>query len=281
MTLPFPVLDHIVVNVHERMDEAAETYRRLGFTLTPRGYHTLGSINHLAIFATDYMELIGVPTAAGGGSRKDILGWPVGWNGLVFNTEDAAGLTPALASVGVPASAPNDFSRPVELPGGVTADAAFRTVRLPNDTSPSGRIYFCEHKTRPLVWRDAWRRHANGTVAIARFVFGAADPLALSALFARMFGPEPIRRIPGGAHLAVGMASVEVVSPAEISRRYGEAAADPAGRSEWMAAVEFRTAHRAQAEAALTAGGVPFRATAAGPLVAGRDAFGAAMLFTE
>ena len=24
----------------------AETFRRLGFTLTPRGYHTLGSMNH-------------------------------------------------------------------------------------------------------------------------------------------------------------------------------------------------------------------------------------------
>jgi hypothetical protein len=227
------------------------------------------------------MELIGTPhVAGGGGGRLDILGWPLGWNGLVFNTENAAGLTPALTAVGVPASAPNDFSRPVALPTG-TRDAAFRTVRLPNDTSPAGRVYFCEHKTRDLVWRDEWRRHANGTVAIARMVFGAADPLKLSALFARMFGPAAIRRIPGGAHLAAGMASVEVVNPGEIARRYGDAAADPAGRAEWMAAVEFRTAHRAQAEAALTAGGIPFRVSAAGPLVAGPDAFGAAMLFTE
>ena len=40
---------------------ALETYRRLGFTLTPRGYHTLGSMNHLAIFGTEYLELIAGP----------------------------------------------------------------------------------------------------------------------------------------------------------------------------------------------------------------------------
>ena len=50
---PVPTLDHVVVNVHDRIDAAAETYRRLGFTLTPRGYHTLGSMNHLAMFGTD------------------------------------------------------------------------------------------------------------------------------------------------------------------------------------------------------------------------------------
>jgi len=30
-----------------------------GFTMTPRGTHTLGSINHLAIFGTEYLELLG------------------------------------------------------------------------------------------------------------------------------------------------------------------------------------------------------------------------------
>jgi catechol 2,3-dioxygenase-like lactoylglutathione lyase family enzyme len=39
MTHPVPTIDHVVVNVRDRIDEAAETYRRLGFTLTPRGYH--------------------------------------------------------------------------------------------------------------------------------------------------------------------------------------------------------------------------------------------------
>ena len=82
-----PVLDHVVVNALQEMDAAEATFRNLGFTLTPRGYHTLGSINHLAVFATDYLELIALPPAATG--RLDLLRWPQGWNGVVFNTEDA------------------------------------------------------------------------------------------------------------------------------------------------------------------------------------------------
>ena len=43
--LPVPTLDHVVINVRDRIDWGAETFRRLGFTLTPRGYHSLGSMN--------------------------------------------------------------------------------------------------------------------------------------------------------------------------------------------------------------------------------------------
>ena len=60
-TLPVPTLDHVVVNVRDRIDDGLDTYRRLGFTMTPRGYHTLGSMNHLAIFGTEYLELIAAP----------------------------------------------------------------------------------------------------------------------------------------------------------------------------------------------------------------------------
>ena len=54
MALSPPVLDHVVVDVRDRMDEAARVFAALGFQLTPRGHHTLGSMNHLLMFATDY-----------------------------------------------------------------------------------------------------------------------------------------------------------------------------------------------------------------------------------
>ena len=54
-------LDHTVINVQFDMDRAEGLFRDLGFTLTPRGYHSLGSINHLMMFGTDYLELIGLP----------------------------------------------------------------------------------------------------------------------------------------------------------------------------------------------------------------------------
>lgn len=50
-------LDHVVIDARDRIDEAARFYQDLGFQLTPRGHHTLGSSNNLAIFGTNYLEL--------------------------------------------------------------------------------------------------------------------------------------------------------------------------------------------------------------------------------
>jgi hypothetical protein len=249
MPLPVPVFDHVVVNAQERMDEAEACYRRLGFTLTPRGFHTLGSINHLAVFGTDYLELIGLPP--GGSGRRELMDWPVGLNGLVFATEDADALAAALRQGGVSCEEPQSFSRPVVLADGTARDAAFRTVRLPGETTEAGRLYFCAHASRHLVWRDEWRRHANGALGVARAVIAAEQPDALVVLFSRLFGAGAIARTDDGHRLAVGLAEVAVVSPAALRRRYGTAASDGGGRGAWMAALELRTASLATTAAAL------------------------------
>ncbi len=84
--LPVPTLDHVIVNVREGMKPAAEQYRRLGFTLTPLGRHTLGSINHLAMFGTDYLELLGIPP--GSSARTELSDGPAGLSGVAFGTHD-------------------------------------------------------------------------------------------------------------------------------------------------------------------------------------------------
>ena len=81
-------LDHTVINVGFEMDPAEEVFNKLGFTLTPRGYHSTGSFNHLMMFGTDYLELLGLPEG-GEHSRADIANAPKGINGLVFKTDDA------------------------------------------------------------------------------------------------------------------------------------------------------------------------------------------------
>lgn len=268
MDKPVPTLDHVVVNVHDRMDEAEALYARLGFTLTPRGYHSLGSMNHLAIFGTDYLELIGTPP--GGGARRDILGWPVGLNGLVWGTEQSDEVAAALARDGVPCSPPNEFTRPVQLDG-TARDAVFRTVRLPNEATPAGRLYFCHHLTRDLVWRDSWRRHANGTLGVREVVIAAEAPSRLAGLFARMFGAEAVRPHGAGFRLAMGLSTAEIVDPRELAHRFGAAATPALGRPEWMAALVLRSADPAMAQAALRAGGIAMAAATPDHVLVGPD----------
>ena len=42
-------LDHVAINVKNKMDEAYDVFTKLGFTLTPRGFHSLGSIQSLGL----------------------------------------------------------------------------------------------------------------------------------------------------------------------------------------------------------------------------------------
>src|SRR3954463_849804 len=105
------------------MDEAARIFTGLGFRLTPRGHHTLGSMNHLMMFATDYLELLGF--GEGGASRPELAPFPVGLNGLVFKPADADEVHAHAAAVGLPILLVQSFSRPVELDG-KRQDARFR-----------------------------------------------------------------------------------------------------------------------------------------------------------
>jgi hypothetical protein len=250
MVLPVPTLDHVVINVRDQLDAALAIYRRLGFTMTPRGYHTLGSMNHLAIFGTEYLELIAA--RPGDTGRPEIMASPIGLNGLVFATDDSAAVFSALQDASVPILPPLQFSRPVALSTG-SRDATFRTVRLPPETTEAGRLYFCHHFTRDLVWRDEWRHHANGAIGVIRAVIVARDPSRLGGLFAGMFGSDAIRQIDGGQSLALGLSHFDILTPEALHRQFGAAAVVDEIRNEYMAALTIRTRSLEQAYTVLGA----------------------------
>jgi catechol 2,3-dioxygenase-like lactoylglutathione lyase family enzyme len=232
-----PVLDHVVIDVRDRMDEAAVTFAALGFQLTPRGHHTLGSMNHLMMFTTDYLELLGFGEA--GANRPELAPFPVGLNGLVFKTADADEVHAHASAIGLPILPVQSFSRPVELEG-KRQDARFRTTRLDPGKIPMGRVYFCEHSTPELVWRPEWQAHPNGARAISRVVVATPDPLATAELFRGLFGTMAITVADGGCVVAAGAARVELTTPAAVAAEFGDAAAEAAGRSEYLAAVEMK-----------------------------------------
>ena len=167
-----PILDHVVFNVRFEMDRAASLFETVGFQLTDRGYHTLGSINHLMMLTTDYLELIGLPSPDSKPTRADIAAAPYGLNGLVFKSADVHETYEHLKSIGMAGDPPKSFSRPVQLDDG-EVDASFRTVTVRSDVFSAGRVYFCEHLTPEYVWRPEWQTHANSASALRGFVLGA------------------------------------------------------------------------------------------------------------
>jgi hypothetical protein len=234
-------------------------------------------MNHLAIFGTDYLELIAAPP--GDTQRPEIMDAPDGLNGLVFGTEDSAATYAALRQAGVPVLPPGEFSRPVALPAG-ERNAVFRTVRLSPGAVPAGRLYFCHHFTRDLVWRDEWRHHANGATGIARAAIAARDPDGFGSLFGRMFGADALRPIAGGLSLTVGVSRIDVLTPAALDGEFGDAAPTAGGRDNFMAVLTFRTRSIVAAAHALQAGGIIGARQESGQVVVpATAAFGATLVF--
>jgi hypothetical protein len=167
-------LDHTVINVHFDMDRAQAVFESLGFQLTPRGRHSLGSINHLIVLNDDYVEIVGLPkdTAV---LRQEVLDSPIGIDGLVFQTKSADKTFAALTQAKLAVQAVQAFSRPVELDGATYA-ASFRTTRFAPGTFSAGRVYFCQHLTPELVWRKQWQSHANNVVRTSGFLIVTQQP---------------------------------------------------------------------------------------------------------
>lgn len=280
MTQFKPELDHVVINVRDKLDTAADVYRRLGFHLTERGYHTLGSSNHLAVFRDNYLELLGYEPGRET-QRADLWRHPAGLTGLVFKTTDSMTLHRSLADKGVAVEEPAAFSRPVALPDGIR-DAAFRVVRLGPHLIPNGRVFFCHHLTPELVWRDEWRQHPNGVLDIVEFVVAAAEPARTVELYRTIFGPDAVIAVQGGYALRAGQATIMFLSRGEVEKRFGGAAPTVPDDADRMAALTLKTRSLKLVAEALKAGHVTGVYVELGRIVVpDRQAGGVALAFVE
>jgi len=93
-------IDHVVILVRN-LDRAAETYRRLGFSLTPQGLHSLGSRNHCIMFGSNYLELMALPAAPPPALRSfaEFLASGEGVGALALATGDALAQLPQFEGV--------------------------------------------------------------------------------------------------------------------------------------------------------------------------------------
>lgn len=252
-----PQIDHLVIDVADRIDEAAQRYAALGFHLTPKSQHSLGSANQLCMFASDYLELL----SPGDGKRPDLAGFPVGLNGLVFALHGADAFYEGLRAKGVPAQPVQRFSRPVDLAGGERKDVRFNVVRLEPRSVFDGRVYFCEHLTPELVWRPEWQTHPNGALELARVALASCDPDRLAAAFDHLFSSGAAMRKdePGVRYvLFAGKVAVEIWLQNDLAAALGELMPNPAGRADYLALMGIKVRSLQKTEATLRANAVQF-----------------------
>ncbi len=183
-------IDHAVVAVKD-LDSAATIWRKLGFTLSPRGTHSakMGSGNYTIMLDPDYVELLGViaDTEHNAPLRAFIAQRGEGVERIAFTAVDSAAGAEEITARGYKALGPTDFERPVTLPDGSVSAAKFRVFQWPIEEAPGGlRIFACQHKTRETVWIPELMVHANSAKRLKQVLIVTTEPAKDAAHLAKM-----------------------------------------------------------------------------------------------
>src|SRR6266550_7939692 len=182
-------IDHAVIMVRD-LDKAAENWKRLGFTVSPRGTHSahMGSGNYTIMLDPDYIELLGVlsPTEHNAPARA-FLENREGIERIAFTAVDSADGAEEIRARGYTPVGPTDFERPVTMPDRTLSAAKFRTFQWPVAEAPGGvRIFACQHKTRETVWIPELMKHANGARRLTQTLVVSPEAAKDAAQLARM-----------------------------------------------------------------------------------------------
>ncbi len=194
-------IDHAVVVVGD-LDKAAANWKRLGFTVSPRGTHSasMGTGNFTVMLDPDYFELLGVlaetehntPTRAFLAKREGI-------ERIALTAIDSAAGAEEIRARGLEPLGPTDFERPVTMPSGIQSSAKFRTFGWPIAEAPGGvRIFACQHKTRETVWIPELMRHANGAKRLKQVLIVSTEPSEDAAHLGRLID-RALKAEPDGA----------------------------------------------------------------------------------
>lgn len=219
-------VDHAVI-VARDLDDAAANWKRLGFTLSPRGTHSanMGTGNYTIMLDPDYIELLGVLTETehNAPTRAFLAERAQGIERIAFTAVDAAAGAEEIRARGYDAIGPTDFERPVTMTDGSLSAAKFRTFLWPIAEAPGGfRIFACQHKTRETVWIPELMTHANGARRLKAVLVVTPDPAQDAAHLGRMIDREARTESDGAVAVPSGSdrADFVFVTAAQLSARY-------------------------------------------------------------
>jgi catechol 2,3-dioxygenase-like lactoylglutathione lyase family enzyme len=217
-------LDHTGVAVRD-LDAGQAAYARLGFTLTPRGFHSgavtpggpvvpWGSGNHCAMFEDGYLEIIGIVDPDLHNTTKTLLDRYEGAHIVAFGSGEADAAFAALSARFEGVCAPMRLERPAAFgpDDEETRLAAFRNINLEPGLCPEAKFIFIEHLTRDVLWQPHLMAHANSAIGLAEIGLCVADVEATSERLGRLLGLTPKDAMPGVAQLTLQRGKVYVMN---------------------------------------------------------------------
>jgi hypothetical protein len=264
--MPIPVrgIDHFVIRVAD-LDAGEALFRRLGFVLTPRGFHTgRGSANHTApLRGGNYFELIHLgPNAA----PSPFASRPQGPVAVALEPSDSRSVHAELVAMGYGVPEPRDLSRPVHLPDGVR-EARFLNASLPAIPPKAVALFTCQHLTRDLVWRPEWESHANEAERVTDIIVVHPSPAGLAETQRLIFGTSAVGAGTDGLTITVGPDRIVILTPAAFGARYPRIDVPTELADGWFAGAALRTRSLDAVSAALAQAGIEATRSASGSLI--------------
>ena len=274
-------IDHVVVVVGD-IDQAERAWKRLGFALQPRGFHTrLGTANHLMIFGDNYFELLGVvePNEFNAARREMLANSGEGLANAALRADSADVAHKAWTDADLQPDAVLEFDREVEI-SGRKERAAFRTVRLGTKRAKLLGYFVCEHRTPQFVYRPEWAQHPNGVKALAGAVVIGEDPFLDEDYVTRVFGATSVRREDGDLLVESGGTPIRFMTRARFEQHHP--GVQPVRGDDHPALLRFAVADPMATAALLSANGLAYAHPADGRIiVSAKDATGVCVEFVK
>ena len=199
-------IDHVMICVPD-LDQAIDTYTRMGFDVRPGGVHPgRGTHNAIAFLDEDYVELMSVrdadeyrKAAGPGGGLLDFLAKGGGFRFVAVQSNDLAADVAAMRSRGVDVGDPVAGGR--RTPSGTELRWTSATLGARNALP----IFFIQHLTPLGERRGAAPKHPNGALRVDRVYINVNDVKASAAVYSQVLG-VPVPKIQRGAVIKADMA---------------------------------------------------------------------------
>jgi catechol 2,3-dioxygenase-like lactoylglutathione lyase family enzyme len=281
-------IDHLVLAVRD-LESARDTYRRLGFTLTPEARHPFGTRNSLVQLDGQFLELVAIGDAANipeasasvfsfAAFNRDFLARREGLSMLVLRSDDTFVTHAELATAGLRTYDPVPFERVARGPDGSERKVAFTMDFVSDPRIEDAAFFTCQHHHPENFWRAEFQRHANGARGVESVIMVADDPASYGAFLVAFSGAEAHLTTPDGVFIDTGRGRVELLTPAAASAVLGGSVEGGAPR---FIAYRIGTDDLAKAATALRAGGIGVAERGRFLIVPAQEALGVAVIFSE
>jgi len=199
------LIDHPVIAVTS-LDQARETYERLGFTVPPRGSHIEWGTGNLCImFADDYLEMRGIIDASRFTMHLDshLDKFGEGLMGVAFGTADVkASYSEAIAN-GIDTGDLRQLRRNFEHPEGWTQPSFELFAPAAADIEGLMHVVVIQHLTPELIRRPEYLEHANGCLGVNSMTGTIYDIAGCAEKMRRLLGEDAVEVSEAGVLLSL------------------------------------------------------------------------------